>query len=55
MELSKEMLIRTVVPNDFAQWKSLWDGYNAFYGRKDKTAFAGRNDKHDVVALLRRL
>jgi GNAT superfamily N-acetyltransferase len=38
MELSKEMLIRNVVPNDFAQWKSLWDGYNAFYGRKDKTA-----------------
>jgi GNAT superfamily N-acetyltransferase len=38
MELGKEMLIRTVVPNDFAQWKSLWDGYNAFYGRKDKTA-----------------
>jgi GNAT superfamily N-acetyltransferase len=38
MELSREMLIRTVVPNDFAQWKSLWDGYNAFYGRKDKTA-----------------
>jgi GNAT superfamily N-acetyltransferase len=38
MELSKVMLIRTVVPNDFAQWKSLWDGYNAFYGRKDETA-----------------
>jgi GNAT superfamily N-acetyltransferase len=38
MELSREMLIRTVAPNDFAQWKSLWDGYNGFYGRKDKTA-----------------
>lgn len=25
-------------PSDFAQWKPLWDGYNAFYGRKDETA-----------------
>jgi GNAT superfamily N-acetyltransferase len=23
---------------DFTQWKLLWDGYNAFYGRKDETA-----------------
>jgi GNAT superfamily N-acetyltransferase len=23
---------------DFNEWKSLWDGYNAFYGRKDATA-----------------
>lgn len=38
MELSKRMLIRPVEPNDFAQWKSLWDGYNAFYGRKNETA-----------------
>lgn len=33
------MSIRRVVePSDFAQWKSLWDGYNAFYGRKKETA-----------------
>ena len=24
--------------DDFHQWKHLWDGYNAFYGRKDETA-----------------
>jgi GNAT superfamily N-acetyltransferase len=23
---------------DFVQWKFLWDGYNAFYGRKESTA-----------------
>jgi GNAT superfamily N-acetyltransferase len=33
-----ELLLREVVPSDFAQWKPLWDGYNAFYGRKDQTA-----------------
>jgi GNAT superfamily N-acetyltransferase len=36
--LSDSFLIRPVRKNDFAQWKPLWDGYNAFYGRKDKTA-----------------
>ncbi|HUB28771.1 MAG TPA: GNAT family N-acetyltransferase [Terracidiphilus sp.] len=30
--------IRPVAPTDFSQWKPLWDGYNAFYGRKDATA-----------------
>jgi GNAT superfamily N-acetyltransferase len=33
-----DLLLREVVPSDFAQWKPLWDGYNAFYGRKDQTA-----------------
>ena len=33
-----DLLLRDVVPSDFAQWKPLWDGYNAFYGRKDQTA-----------------
>jgi len=32
------MLIRAVQQADFAEWKPLWDGYNAFYGRKDETA-----------------
>jgi GNAT superfamily N-acetyltransferase len=32
------MLIRDIQSSDFAQWKPLWDGYNAFYGRKDGTA-----------------
>jgi GNAT superfamily N-acetyltransferase len=33
-----DVLIRSVRPTDFPQWKPLWDGYNAFYGRKDTTA-----------------
>jgi GNAT superfamily N-acetyltransferase len=33
-----DFLIRTVEPDEFAKWKPLWDGYNAFYGRKDETA-----------------
>lgn len=33
-------LLREVERSDFAQWKPLWDGYNAFYGRKGKTALA---------------
>jgi GNAT superfamily N-acetyltransferase len=36
--LQKNILIRTVQQGDFVQWKLLWDGYNAFYGRKDNTA-----------------
>jgi len=36
--LSESILIRPVQQGDFAEWKPLWDGYNAFYGRKDATA-----------------
>jgi GNAT superfamily N-acetyltransferase len=36
--LTERILIRPVQPSDFAQWKPLWDGYNAFYGRRDETA-----------------
>jgi GNAT superfamily N-acetyltransferase len=36
--LSTEILIRPIEQSDLPQWKSLWDGYNAFYGRKDATA-----------------
>ncbi|HTC36328.1 MAG TPA: GNAT family N-acetyltransferase [Bryobacteraceae bacterium] len=32
------ILVRGVTPADYAAWKPLWDGYNAFYGRKDETA-----------------
>ena len=31
-------LVRAVEHRDFAAWKLLWDGYNAFYGRKGETA-----------------
>lgn len=30
--------IRPLAPDDYAQWRPLWDGYNAFYGRADSTA-----------------
>jgi GNAT superfamily N-acetyltransferase len=36
--LSEKLLIRPVQPQDFAKWKPLWDGYNAFYGRHGETA-----------------
>jgi GNAT superfamily N-acetyltransferase len=36
--LNEKVLIRTVRNDDFPQWKLLWDGYNAFYGRKGDTA-----------------
>jgi GNAT superfamily N-acetyltransferase len=36
--MTGKILIRNVQQRDFPQWKPLWDGYNAFYGRKDATA-----------------
>ena len=30
--------IRAVEQTDYAAWKPLWDGYNAFYGRAKETA-----------------
>jgi GNAT superfamily N-acetyltransferase len=36
--LSDDVEIRPVQQADYPQWKILWDGYNAFYGRKDATA-----------------
>jgi GNAT superfamily N-acetyltransferase len=32
--------VRPVSPQDFAAWKPLWDGYNAFYGRSGPTSLA---------------
>ncbi|MEP7057349.1 MAG: GNAT family N-acetyltransferase [Caldimonas sp.] len=32
------VVVRPVEPDDFAAWKPLWDGYNAFYGRAGDTA-----------------
>jgi GNAT superfamily N-acetyltransferase len=37
-QLPDELVIREAMPQDFAQWKSLWDGYNAHYGRIGDTA-----------------
>jgi GNAT superfamily N-acetyltransferase len=30
--------VRAVVASDYAGWRPLWDGYNAFYGRSGPTA-----------------
>jgi GNAT superfamily N-acetyltransferase len=30
--------VRPIQQDDFPAWKPLWDGYNAFYGRKGETA-----------------
>ena len=32
------MQLRAVEQPDYAAWKRLWDGYNAFYGRAGETA-----------------
>ena len=36
--MSGKILVRDVQQGDFAEWKPLWDGYNAFYGREGVTA-----------------
>jgi GNAT superfamily N-acetyltransferase len=36
--MSAEMTIRMVRREDYAAWRNLWDGYNAFYGRSGPTA-----------------
>jgi GNAT superfamily N-acetyltransferase len=35
-----DLSVRPVARQDFDQWLSLWDGYNAFYGRSGATALA---------------
>jgi GNAT superfamily N-acetyltransferase len=32
------VIVRQITPADYPAWRPLWDGYNAFYGRKDATA-----------------
>ena len=36
--MTEKILIRPLQPSDFPRWKPLWDGYNAFYGRKGSKA-----------------
>ncbi|WP_371874524.1 GNAT family N-acetyltransferase [Undibacterium terreum] len=36
--LNNSIQIRAVAEADFDDWKPLWDGYNAFYGRHGETA-----------------
>jgi GNAT superfamily N-acetyltransferase len=35
--MNQNIRIRSVVREDWQQWLPLWDGYNAFYGRKGPT------------------
>ncbi len=38
--MNDQLVIRVVNKDDFPDWKRLWDGYNAFYGRVGETALA---------------
>ncbi len=40
MDNTRTLIVRPVAPTDLAQWRPLWDGYNAFYGRSGPTALA---------------
>ena len=35
---SAPITLRPLLPGDYAGWRPLWDGYNAFYGREGKAA-----------------
>lgn len=35
-----EIEIRPIAQGDYREWRTLWDGYNAFYGRVGTTALA---------------
>jgi GNAT superfamily N-acetyltransferase len=37
------LIIRFAAPADYDQWRPLWDGYNAFYGRSGATALPEAN------------
>jgi GNAT superfamily N-acetyltransferase len=38
--MRRSVLVRSIHPDDYPQWQTLWDGYNAFYGRENTTALA---------------
>ncbi|MBK9159052.1 MAG: GNAT family N-acetyltransferase [Propionibacteriaceae bacterium] len=40
--MSSAACIRPVTAQDYEQWRPLWDGYNAFYGRHGETALPER-------------
>jgi GNAT superfamily N-acetyltransferase len=57
------LVVRPIERQDYAEWRALWDGYNAFYGRAGATAlpehitsmtwerfFSGDEPVHALVA-----
>ncbi|AZP14158.1 GNAT family N-acetyltransferase [Undibacterium parvum] len=38
--MNQKLQVRAVCQDDYPEWKILWDGYNAFYGRHGETALA---------------
>ena len=36
--MTEQFIVRPIRREDYAQWRPLWDGYNAFYGRTGVTA-----------------
>ncbi len=38
--MTQPFLIRSIRRTDYLQWRPLWNGYNAFYGRSGPTALA---------------
>ncbi len=36
--MTEPTFVRQASPSDYDAWRSLWDGYNAFYGRHGDTA-----------------
>ena len=40
--MPQSVLIRPIQQHDLAQWRPLWDGYNAFYGRTEATALPAK-------------
>jgi len=38
--MQTQITIRAIRESDYAGWRPLWDGYNAFYGRSGATALA---------------
>ena len=40
--MAEALVVRPIQQQDFAAWKPLWEGYNAFYGRSKATALPAK-------------
>ena len=43
--MSSDLTVRFVTRQDYAQWLPLWDGYNAFYGDRDRPRWRPRSPR----------